>query len=90
MKLEKLHPDSFSWQNWRAGRIADLGIPCRRECIINEGKILIKYAVGYLEGEKLLCRPKNENMAVMFLKDDDFFWFHLRNDEFIEVFGEMI
>lgn len=86
----RLHDTSFSWSKWRRASIADLGIPCREEIIIKNKHILRKYAIGYLEGERLTCRPKRNETAVMFLKDNEMFWFHLRNSEFLAVFGDML
>lgn len=90
MKLERMHSTSFDWQTWRSGSIADLGIPCRKECIINKGKIIKQYAIGYLESESLYCRPKIDQIAIMLLKDNNQFWFHLRKDEFISIFGDIL
>jgi hypothetical protein len=52
--------------------------------------IIRQYAVGWCCGEELLCRPKCGEIAIMFLKDDVFFWFHLRKNEFEEIFGKEI
>ena len=50
--------------------------------IIANKNILKQYAIGYCDGENLGCRPKENEKAIMFLKDDIYFWFHLRNKEF--------
>ena len=55
--------------------------------MLEQAGVLQKYAVGYLEGEKLFCRPKINEVAVMFLIDDLFGWTHLRNREFEEIFN---
>jgi hypothetical protein len=78
----------FDWITWRSGSIHDLGIVACREVLITSphGKEqLRKYAIGFCFGENLPCRPKHE-MAVMFEKNDITFWFHLRLNEFNEVF----
>ena len=75
---------------WRAGSIKEFHISCREECIIKAGNILRKYAVGYCRGEQLTCRPKTGEMAVMFFYNEEYFWFHLREKEFKEVFNEKI
>ena len=49
--------------------------------------ILQKYAVGYVRGDKPICRPKLDEVAVMFLIDDVFGWTHLRKVEFERVFN---
>ena len=90
MKLQRLHDTSFGWSEWRTASIADLKIPCREQAIIASGYILRRYAIGWLEGEKLTCRPKRDHTAIMFLKDGQMFWFHLRNKEFQAVFGGMV
>jgi hypothetical protein len=84
--IDRLHPDTFNWSTWRSGAVSDLGISFRKEIILENAYIFRKYAIGYLEGEHLICRPKINHTAVMFLKDSYYFWFHLRNDEFKEVF----
>ena len=79
--------DSFCWQRWRNVNIYEMfGIACRTYDLVNSKHILKKYAIGYIDASKLLCRPKLNNKAVMFLKDDEFFWFHLRNNEFLFIF----
>ena len=64
-----------------------LGFRCRYQNIIDNADTLREYAVGYIEGEKLICRPKQGETAVMFLIDDVLGWTHLRNHEFKEVFN---
>jgi len=86
MKLIHMHSTSFNWMKWRVGSPANFKIPCRKEILIANGNILRKYAIGYIEGEKLLCRPKRNYTAIMFFKDEEEFWFHLRNDEFKIIF----
>jgi hypothetical protein len=73
------------------GYIGDLGIPFREACICGfpGREILRRYAVGYCEGERLICRPKNGGVAVLFVKDEREFWFHLRAKEFVAVFGAL-
>jgi len=88
--IPRLHTDSFDWITWRGGRLADLGIPCREEALITSAEILKKHIVGYLEGERLTCRPKAGHTAIMLLKNDEFFWFHLRNIEFQRIFKEVL
>ena len=50
--------------------------------------ILRKHAVAYALGKRVPCRPKSEEMAVMFFKNEEHFWFHIRYNEFIKVFSE--
>jgi len=86
--LPKLDSTLFTSSEWASGQIADLGIECRYDCIIHplNKQILQKYAIGWCYGENLMCRPKENQVAVMFKRDDKTFWFHLRNSEFFEVF----
>ena len=64
------------------------GCFCRKEDLFKRRTVLRKHAIGYIEAEKLLCRPKKDNIAVMFLKDDEYFWFHFRKEEFQIIFNE--
>ncbi len=86
--LRKLDYSLFTWLNWKAGSIHDLGVQCRYYDITSErGKeILKKHAVGYCRGENLPCRPKENEIALMCFKDGEHFWFHIRKKEFDEVF----
>lgn len=89
--IPQLDSSLFDWLTWRNGTIHDLGIQaCRYELIISENgkEQLRKYAVGFCYGENLPCRPKQE-MAVMFFKNDLYFWFHLRKNEFEKVFNNV-
>lgn len=87
----KLDNSQFDWQSWRAGSPNDLNLICRESCLTsNRGKSIIReHAIGYCNAEDITCRPKKDNMAVMFLKNNKFFWFHLKNNEFKEIFGEL-
>ena len=83
LKITKLPIHLFDWQVWRAGCISDLGIPTnRKEVIIEHRKLIKEYAIGYQDGERLLCRPKVNHKAIMFYKDRIHFWQHLTNEEF--------
>ena len=88
IELPKLDSSLFTWLNWKAGSIHDLGLKCRYDDIISsKGKtILSLYAIGWCFGEGLLCRPKETEIALMCEKNDELFWFHLRNYEFLQVF----
>lgn len=86
--IPKLPRDSFHWLRWINNDIwIKLGVACRYQDMLEQAGVLQKYAVGYLEGEKLFCRPKINEVAVMFLIDDLFGWTHLRNREFEEIFN---
>ena len=89
MKLEKKDPQLFNWSSWRNGSPAELFLVASFHILtITYGKSVIrKYAIGYCDGETLICRPKTEHKAVMFEKDNEIFWFHLTNREFERIFG---
>lgn len=81
-----MHGTSFDWITWTGCTIHDFDIPCRYESIIANSHILKKYAIGWCPGEEIICRPKVNEIAVMFLVKDREFWFHLRKNEFNEIF----
>lgn len=87
--IDKLPEDYFDWQRWRAGIAVwrEIGVACRRNSIIENSELLLKFAVGYIHGSLLRCRPKNNEYAVMFLIDDNFCWTHFREEEFLNVFN---
>jgi hypothetical protein len=77
----------FDWILWRNGNVWDeFHIPCRTNELIANKKILKEYMVGWCLGEHLLCRPKENHVAIMFFKDEKYFWFHLRRYEFEKIF----
>jgi len=86
--IPKLPIDSFCWQRYRLGRKVwrELGVACRYWDMIDQADVLRKYAVGYRPGLELGCRPKENEIAVMFIVDDEFCWTHLRKKEFEDVF----
>jgi len=87
MKLEHLDSTLFDWSKWHSGSPKDLGIPyCNYKDLMIRKEVVRKYAIGYCNGENLLCRPKFGTKAVMFFKDSITFWFHLTNKEFNEIF----
>ena len=84
--LEHLHGASFDWLHWQNGSIIDFGFPCREPFIIANRDTIRKHAIGYCKGEELVCRPKINHMAVMYLYEDRYFWSHLTNKEFYIIF----
>lgn len=84
-EIDSLH---FDWIRWRNGSPVDLGILCQKESLITNKKILNKYAIGWCKAENLICRPKIDNKAVMFVVNEICFWFHLTNYEFGRIFDE--
>ena len=87
MKLPRLPADSFTWSRWRRFNLfQEFKIGARYSDIIRFNYVIQLYTVGYIEAQKLLCRPKKDCMAIMFLKDDQFSWCHLTKREFDEIF----
>ena len=80
--LERMHGTSFDWLRWRGGELTNLGLANRYEIVKSNIHILRKYAVGYCYGNECLCRPKNNEVAIMFLQNDDFWWTHITEKEF--------
>ena len=68
--------------------MADFKIPCKYRYITSPAgkRKLREYAVGYCKADGLLCRPKHNQLAVMFFFNGCHFWTHLRREEFKEVF----
>ena len=90
--LEKLPPELFDWQLWRAGNPGDLMLECRTsELVANRGRrILMEHAIGYCDASRLSCRAKEDHVALMVFKNGIHFWFHLRLEEFKIIFGGMV
>lgn len=89
--IPRLNPCLFDWLRWTGASIHDLGIFCRYEDITSDRgiKILRKHAIGYCPAKRLNCRPKyNGEIAIMCVKEDERIWFHLRKEEFYEVFND--
>ena len=86
--LPKLYSDSFDWSRWRKGLAIwrEIGVSCRYVDILEKRNVLLKYAVGYINRNQIICRPKDNEYAVMFLIDDEFCWTHFRKKEFENVF----
>jgi len=84
--LPKMHGTSFDWLSWRGEGIIRLGVTQREAIIISNANIIKKYAIGFCNGEEIVCRPKKDCKAVMFLKDNEEFWTHLTNKEFDIIF----
>jgi len=90
LQLPQLDPSLFDFFTWINGSpFATFGIPCvYSELTKEENKRIFKmYAIGYCNGENLICRPKTDTKAVMFCKDGENLWFHFTNKEFEEIFS---
>lgn len=80
--IEELPPYNFTWEYWRAGSLSEFGIQTRTWSIEQNRHTIRKYAIGYIKGEKLWVRPKENTVAVMFFFNDEHFWTHLTKEEF--------
>ena len=89
MTLQHMHDTSFDWLTWAGGSLTNLGVQYNTCHIIYMRRAIRKYAIGWARGHEVICRPKPNRIAVMFLKDDVFFWTHLMLEEFKTVFPEI-
>lgn len=87
--LPQISSVQFTHDLWRSGSIHDLGVESRWADITSQrGRDLLKaHAVGWCHGNRLPVRAKAEHVAVMVHKNDEHFWFHIRTNEFLEVFA---
>jgi len=88
--MEHLHEQSFTWQAWSGGNLMDmLNIPNREPFIVDNTDIIQKYAIGWCKGDNIVCRPKTETIAVMFITNNVEWWTHFTIKEFISCFPEL-
>jgi hypothetical protein len=86
--IPQLDAALFDWLTWRAGDIwNDFNVICRTASLLTNADILRKYAVGWCQGENLVCRPKANEVAIMFFKDERYFWTHFRREEFAAIWN---
>lgn len=88
-KIEELPVHNFTHEIWSAGSLAEFGIQTRTETIELNKQIIREYAIGYLKGNKLWVRPKENTFAVMFWFNEQHFWTHLTEKEFFICFPEL-
>jgi hypothetical protein len=84
--MEYLDEQLFTWSRWRSGSPADIGLICRENIIISNKERIKQLSVGFCDADKLVCRPKENQKAIMFFKDGYHFWFHLTNKEFKAIY----
>lgn len=85
----QINPLLFDWIIWRNGSPLDIfGLPLRNYTIHRIKPLINRYSIGYCNGEELVCRPKIGHKAVMFYKDEEYYWFHMTNEEFEKVFDK--
>ena len=82
--FKRLSSCYFTFERWKAGSLTLLGIYTRYNSIVENRHIIRKYAIGYIEAERLWVRHKKDCTAVVFFYDGKHFWTHLTNKEFIE------
>lgn len=87
--LCRLSSHHFSFERWGAGKLLDMGIYNRLWSISLNTQTIRKYATGYIESERLMVRPKLNEVAVMFYYNRVYFWTHLTRKEFILCFPEL-
>lgn len=87
--MVRMHETSFDWLTWHGGSACDLGVPHRKELILGIRHHIRGWAIGWLEGDRVPCRPKPGMVAVMFLKDGEQWWTHLMEDEFDTIFPKV-
>ena len=81
--MKKISPDYFDWITWRNGSPLDLFEYQLRSYNLKSIKSeFIRCVIGYCDGEELICRPKTKHKAVLFFKDNEYYWFHFTNEEF--------
>ena len=87
--MERLNVELFTWSRWRYGAsiMAELGICGNKYIRRHRQEAIRKHAVGYVEGERLGCRPKPGDYAIMLFWDGHHGWFHLTEEEFITIEG---
>lgn len=87
-KLSRMESSHFEWQAWRAGTPHTLNLHARNGGFLTPEAmgVLRQHAVGYCEAERIPCRPKLGQVAVMFFAHGAHFWFHMRGHEFAAVF----
>jgi hypothetical protein len=87
MHLIQLKADSFTWNRWRNITIYNhLNISCKSSFIYFYRKQIRRYAIGFIEAKRLVCRPKPDCMAVMYLINGEYSWCHMTKEEFSNVF----
>jgi MoaA/NifB/PqqE/SkfB family radical SAM enzyme len=86
VSLPWMNPGNFDWLSWRGGSVKDFGCSARWIDMTENKKKLKTFAVGWCLSEEVICRPKENQVAVMFQKGEDKFWFHMWKNEFYEVF----
>ena len=86
-KIPKTDAGLFTFYLWEGGSVTDIfGWPHRYESLVAHKEDLVRYAVGYCEGDELTVRPKPGQYAVLFDYDGVEWWNHFTENEFVEIF----
>lgn len=86
-KVDRLSEDSFTWELWNSGSVHDFGIKhFRFENLEQHKNKFVKGLLGYCFSDNIKCRPKKNHTALLYEINGNRFWFHIRNNEFIELF----
>ena len=87
-RLPRIASHLFSHQRWMAGSVHSLGVDHFRFTSLSEHQDKVKdRAVGWCPSENVQFRSKASHVCLMVETDDhDDFWFHIRNNEFMEMF----
>ena len=85
--IKRLDSSLFTSDIWSAGSVHDFGIEHFRFDNLSDNKDKLNNGLlGYCFGESLNCRPKENHIALMYDIQGKQFWFHIRNNEFYELF----
>lgn len=85
-KISKLDGSLFTYDRWIASSIHAFEIKHLRYGNIEEYKEkLLVNLEGYCFAENLICKPKENHVALLYKIGDDYMWFHIRNNEFIKL-----
>jgi len=85
--IKRLDSSYFDWSTWRCNNLLTaFNIKTRTYDIIKNSSIIKTYAIGYCNGESLICRPKQNYYAVMFYSDNEYWRTHFNRKEFEKCF----
>lgn len=87
--IPHLDPSSFTYRRYSKGSIHEIiNGPCRSFYIKSSyaKSELRRYSEGWCYSEELYVEPKKNNIVVLCFKNNHYLWFHIREDEFAEVF----
>lgn len=85
--VPQISSDQFTWETWSAGSVHDFGIEhFRYDNCKSYSETLKNGLLGYCFSDQIKCRPKDNHVALLYDFNGHTFWFHVRNDEFCELF----